>query len=184
MGGPFELLAKGIQDTIKLGMGYSQYRKARKLLKKGEKLEKEAWAKRTDYKIPTEITGNVGLAESEAFGKPAIQKAMEESADIEMGRNLSTVRRYATSSADALALATGATQQARDGMNEAAVAGAQQRSDNMQHLYEAKNTLADYKTLQWDMNVNVPFLQRMQWAMDLQGAGYQGKIDSHNFQGS
>lgn len=173
-------IGQGVAGTIQSGVGYYQYRKARKLRKEGERLMKEAQAKRTDYQIPDEIRNQYSLAHSEAFGKPAVQQAMENAADAEQSANLGAVSRYATSGADALAAAAGVNQQSRQGYNEAAIAGAQQRQQNMGNLYQAGNLLADYKSMAWDLNVNIPYLQRMQWAQDLIGAGYQGQNSGIN----
>lgn len=168
---------KGVKGTV---VGIGQYRRAKKLLRKGEDLQRQAEAQRTDFKIPDEIKNNYQTAQSEAFGKQEIQQQMENSADAEQSANLAAINRYATSGADALSAASGANQQTAVGYNQAAIAGAQSRQQNMGNMYEAGNLLADYKSMAWDMNVNIPYLQRMQWAMDLQGAGYQGKIDASN----
>lgn len=176
----FGAIGQGVAGTIQSGVGLLQYRKAKKLYKEGQRLQKEAYAKRTDYQIPDEIKNNVALAQNEAFGKPAVQSYLEENANQKLSGNLSAVRRYATSSADALALASGANTQANMDMNSAAVAGAQQRQQNMQSLYQANSNLGDHRALAWDLNVNVPFLQRLQWSQDLMGTGYQGQNDATN----
>lgn len=167
-------IGQGVAGTIQSGVGLFQRREAKKLRKKGEAMEAEAWANRTDFEIPEEVTRNLQTAQNEAYGKSQLQSYMEEQADSEQANNLSAVRRYATSSADALAAAGNANLMARRGKQEAAVAGAQERQQDMGRVYEAGNTLADYKSLQWDMNVNMPFLQRLQWSQSLQGAGYGG----------
>jgi hypothetical protein len=173
-------IGQGVAGTIQSVVGLMQKRKARSLRIKGERAERDAWKNRTDFEIPKEITDAYGTAQAEAFGKPALQQYMENAANQELSGNLSAVKRYATSGADALAAAAGANQQATAGMNQAAMAGAEARQQNMDRLYNAGNLLADYRSMAWDQNVNVPFLQRLQWAQDLQGAGYQGENDSIN----
>lgn len=151
-----------------------------RIKKRGENEMKRAWSERTDFEIPKEVQENIQTAKNNAYGKPAIQSYMEEAANQGLSNNLTAVKRYATSSADALAAAAGANNQAAQGMNNAAMAGAEQSSRNMDRVYEANNQMADYKTMAWDMNVNVPFLQRLQWAQGLVGAGYQGRLDANN----
>lgn len=168
---------KGVKGTI---IGIGQKKRAKKLRKKGEAMEREAYAMRTDYQIPEEVKNNYAQSQNEAYAKPAVQRYMEEGADRELANNISAVGQYSTSGADALSAAFAANQQSLVGKNQAAVAGAQARQQNMGRMYEAGNTLADYRSMAWDMNVNVPFLQRLQWAQDLQGAGYQGEIDATN----
>lgn len=154
--------------------------RAKKLRKRGEKLQREAEERRTDFSIPDEIRKNQQLAESDAFGKPALQSYLEEAAAREESSNLSAVNRYATSSADALAAAAGVNNQSARARTQAAASGEQVRQQNKGALYNANNQMADYETMAWDMNVNIPYLQRMQMAQQMQGAGYQGQTDSLN----
>lgn len=173
-------IGQGVAGTIQSVTGLIQKRKARKLRKRGEGLEREAWKKRTDFEIPQEISDQYQAAQNQAYGKPAVQQYMEDAADQTLSGNLSAVKRYATSGADALAAATAVNQQSMADRNQAAIAGEQARQQNMDRLYNSGNLLADYKSMAWDMNVNIPFLQRLQWAQDLQGAGYQGENDAIN----
>lgn len=173
-------IGQGVAGTVQSVVGLMQKNKAKKLRKKGARLEKEAWEKRTDFEIPQEVRDQYQAAQNEAYGKPAVQQYMEDAADQTLSGNLSAVKRYATSGADALAAATAVNQQAYNDRGQAAIAGAQARQQNMAAMYSAGNLLADYKSMAWDLNVNVPFLQRLQWAQDLQGAGYQGENDAIN----
>ena len=154
--------------------------RARKMRKKGEGLEQQAYAGRTDFEIPQEIEQNLALAKNEAFGKPALQSQLENIAASEESANLSAVNRYATSGADALAAAAGVSQRTSQSRQKAVATGQEVRQQNMQTLYQAGNNLADYRSMQWDLNVNIPFLQRLQFAQQLQGAGYQGQNDAIN----
>jgi hypothetical protein len=176
----FGAIGQGVAGTIQSGVGLFQKRRAKKLRRKGEKLMQEAWDKRTDFEIPDEITDAYATAQSEAYSKPAVMQFMEDASARELSQNLSAVKRYATSSADALAAASGANTQYGAGLNQAAITGAQARQQNMDRMYEAGNTLADYRTMAWDLNVNMPFLQRMQWAQQMIGSGYQGENDAIN----
>lgn len=176
----FGAIGQGIAGSIEAVVGYRNERRASKLRKKGEKLMDEARAGRTDYEIPQEVLDSYGTAQNEAFGKPAIQRYMEENADRNLANNISAVNRYSTSGADALAAAFSANQQSQADYGQAAAAGSKMRGQNFDRMYDAANTLADYKSMAWDQNVNIPFLQKMQWAQDLYGAGYQGQIDGTN----
>lgn len=160
--------------------GIINNRRAKKLRKKGERLQQEAEAKRTDFTIPDEIQQNIDMAENDAFGRPALQGYLEEIAAREEANNLSAVSRYATSSADALAAAAGVNNQSAQALGRAAAAGEEVRQQNKQQLYGARREMADYRTMAWDMNVNIPYLQRMQFAQQMQGAGQQGQIDATN----
>lgn len=168
-------IGQGVAGTIQSVAGYRQERKASKIRKKGERLQQEAWDKRTDFEIPEEVKKNYATATNEAYAKPAVQRYMEEGADRQLANNISAVGQYSTSGADALSAVFAANQQALVGKNQAAVAGGQARQQNMGRMYETGNALADYRSLAWDLNVNVPFLQRLQWSQDLIGAGYAGQ---------
>lgn len=175
------LLAVGLASTVGgLIAGGKKRRAAKRMRKQGERLEKEAWAARTDFEIPDEIEQNVSMAENEAYAKPALQTYLEEIAAREEASNLSAVNRYATSAADALAAVSGVSRQTSQARTQAAAQGEQVRQQNMGRVYDARETLAGYRTMQWDMNVNMPFLQRLQFAQQMQGAGYQGEITSLN----
>lgn len=176
----FGAIGQGVAGTIQSAVGLFQKKRARGIRRKGEKLMEEAWKKRTNYEIPQEVRDNLASAQNEAYSKPAVMQYMEDAAGRQLAGNMSAVRRYATSSADALAAAAGANQGYGDALTNAAVAGAQTRQQNMQNVYNAGNTLADYKSMAWDMNVNQPFLQRMQWAQQMIGSGYQGENDAIN----
>jgi hypothetical protein len=171
----FGAIGQGVAGTIQSGVGLMERRSGKKMAKRGEKLMKEAWDKRTDYQIPDAVNQNVAQSQLELGGKSALQQGMENAANSELSNNVSAVRRFSTSSADALAAASGANAQASARMNDAAAAGAQERGQNLQSLYQARNTLADYKTMQWDMNVNMPFLQRLQFAQGMIAAGQNQK---------
>jgi hypothetical protein len=173
-------IGQGVAGTVQSVVGLMQKNKAKKLRQRGERLQKEAWEKRTDFEIPQEIRDQYIASQNQAYGKPALQQYMEDAADQTLSGNLSAVKRYATSGADALAAATTVNQQSMSNRAQAAMAGEQARQQNMATMYNAGNLLADYKSMAWDMNVNVPFLQRLQWAQDLQGAGYQGENDAMN----
>lgn len=161
-----------ILGGIALGGSIVKGIKARKRRKKGEKMQREAEAfrKENPFEIPDEILENQQLAKNEAFAEPAIVRALEEQARGEQANNLSAVARYATSGADALAAATGVNNQTASRMRDAQIAGDEVRRSNMRDLYGANNTLADYRNMAWDMNVNMPYLQRMQFAQDMQSS--------------
>jgi hypothetical protein len=149
-------------------------RQAESLQRKGEAQMDEAWKKRTNYEIPKEIQDQYNLAGERAFAKSDIQTGMENSADRGLSNNLSAIRRYATSSNDALAAVSGAYGANQEGYNQAATAGAEQKQQNMAQYYQQGSQMGDYKNLMYDMNVNVPFLQRMEFAQGMIGAGFQG----------
>jgi hypothetical protein len=158
------LIGAGLQ----LATGIIKGIKGRKARKAGEKAMQET---RPRMKIPGAIDANYAQAQNELGGKPAVQQAMEDSAQQQLAGNLSAVRRYATSSADALAAASGASNVANQGMAEAAAAGGQQRGQALQNVMNAGNQLGDYQSMQWDMNVNQPYLQRMEFAQGKMAAG-------------
>jgi hypothetical protein len=151
---------------------------ATKLRQRGEGLMNEAFAKRSDYAIPDEIKNAYDLSENRAFAKSGVQSALEKSADQTLSNNLSAVRRYATSSNDALAAASGAYGANQQSYNDAAVAGAQDKQQNMAALYDQASQMGSYKNLMYDMNVNVPYLQRLEFAQGMIGAGFQGEQNS------
>lgn len=169
-----------ILGGIALGGSIIKGAKARKQRKRGEKLQREAEARRTDYRIPQEVIDNQKMARNEAFAEPAIVRYMEEAAQREQANNLSAVNRYSASSADALAAAAGVNATTGQRMADAAITGEQVRHQNMGALYQANNQLADYRTMQWDVNVNMPYLQRMQFAQDMQSAGRAGENQAIN----
>jgi hypothetical protein len=162
------MIGAAIGAGLQLATGIIQGIKGRKMRKQGEKMMRET---RPKMKIPGAIDANYAQAQNELGGKPAIQQAIEDSTQQQLAGNLSAVRRYATSSADALAAASGANNVAGQGMAEAAAAGGQQRSQNLQTAMRAGSELGDYQSLQWDMNVNQPYLQRMEFAQGRMAAG-------------
>jgi hypothetical protein len=168
-------IGQGVAGTIQSGVGIFQARKARKLRKKGEALMNEAWSKRTDFEIPDEAKANFQEAQNQAYAKPAVERAIEDNANFALSNNLSAIKRYATSSADALSAVNNASQQFNQNVNQAAIAGDEVRQQNISRLNDSRNVLSDYRAMAWDMNVNVPFLQRIQWAQDLIGTGTTGE---------
>lgn len=169
-----------IMAGIAAGGAIAKGIRARKLRKRGERLQKKAEQQRTDFEIPEEIMDNLDLAKNEAFGKPALQSYLEEAAQLQQADDLSAVGRYATSSADALAAATAVSSKTAGARMDAAAAGEEVRAQNMKNLYNAGAQLADYKAMAWDVNVNMPYLQRMQFATDMQGAGRAGEDQAIN----
>jgi hypothetical protein len=153
--------------------GAGQRKEGKKMFKKGDKMMKAAWKKReaNPYQIPDAIGQNVAQAANELGSKPMVQQAMEDAAAKRMSAGLTAVNRYATSSADAIAASAGMLDSYNEGMNQSAIAGANVRQQNLSDLYSAKNTLADYESMKWDMNVNQPFLQRLEIASGLMNGG-------------
>src|SRR5574343_1162050 len=133
---PMTIMAGGqILNGVTSGLfGGSERRQGKRMVRKGERLMKKAWKERTDYQIPTDITANVSQAERELGAKSNTEQAMQEAAGSELSQNLGAIRRYATSSADALAASSGANSQANARFQQAASAGAQERQQNKQDL--------------------------------------------------
>lgn len=147
--------------------------KKRRARRKAKQDFDEMLANKPQYEIPDEIGNNVQDATNEAFGRPALQAYLEEIAAKEQADNLGAVGRYATSSADALAAAAGVNNAASIDRSRAAAAGQEVRQQNMGRMFDARRDLAEYKSMAWDMNVNMPFLQRMQFNQDLHGLEYR-----------
>jgi hypothetical protein len=115
------------------------------------------------YEIPKEIGQNVALAQNE-LGSSALQSNMEAQADRGLAGQLSSVNRASTSGSDALAAATAVNNAAMGQYNNAAVAGAQERQQDLANLMGARSEMGDYRTTQQNYNVVMPFLQRMELA--------------------
>ena len=165
------MIGAAIGAATQIATGIIQGIKGRKMRKQGEKLQQQAEARRTKFQIPTGISANYAQAQNELGAKPAVEQAMQDATNQQLAGNLSAVRRYATSGADALAAASGAQNVAQQGMSQAAVAGGQARQQNMENVLQAGNALGDYQSMQWDVNVNQPYLQRMEFAQGKQAAG-------------
>jgi hypothetical protein len=120
-----------------------------------------------------------------------LQAAMEQAADRRLSMELNLANRAATSSSDALLGAGSAYARNQAGMMDAAIAGIgeakqeRQFAENkklnaLQMMYSQAGQLGDYENLAYDLNVYQPYLQKMQFAQDLLGAGYNARIAKAN----
>jgi hypothetical protein len=138
---------------------------ADKMLKKGDKQAAEALAfkEANPFEIPDAVKNSLALAENE-LGNSTLQTNLERQADAALAGSVSRVERSATSGADALAAISKVYGQSQENYTAAAVAGAQERQGDLNNLYQAQAQLSDYQSIQYDQNINMPYLQRMELA--------------------
>lgn len=156
--------------------GRKTKKEGKKLYAEGLKERDEVLASRQDFQFPEEVMSAYGLAKATLAGKSQVQEGLERSADRTLANNASAVRRYATSGADALAAIAGVNQQANSQYNDAAIYGAQEKERNRGQLYDQASQVGQYRKLQYDLNVMMPYLQRLQFANDKVGAGLNMKL--------
>jgi sulfite reductase alpha subunit-like flavoprotein len=179
---PFPLVAL-IPLAIAAGKGIEAGFKNRKAASKEKKANNaitKAFNDRTPFEIPKSIGDNVSQAENDVGARPAIMDYMEENANQQLANNISAVRRNATSSSDAMLGAMQANNIANQGSTAAAIAGQNALDQSKAQLQDARKTFADYKTMQWDLNINQPFLQRLAFAQGELAYERQRKQDATN----
>jgi hypothetical protein len=166
-------------------------REARRMRKAGMKESRAAIKFKADnpFLIPAEAKANVALAANE-LGSSALQEQMMQSADRNLASATGAINRTSTSSSDAQAMLMKMYGLSQEGYNNALMAGAEERQRDLGNYMNANMQLADYRGIQYDQNVNMPFLQRMELAqgltgggMNMMGATAQSQIDSAGFLG-
>lgn len=162
--------------------GISNAISGRKTRKEGEKLYSQGLDERQstldsrqNYDLPQEVLDAYGLAKANANVSQA-QQGMERVAERTQASNLGAVRRYATSGADALAAAAGVNNQTAQELDQAQVVGAQEKLRNRAMLYDQASQIGQFRNLQYELNVQQPYLQRLQFANDKVGAGLNMKL--------
>jgi hypothetical protein len=167
-------------------------REGSKLIRRGEAAAEKALAFREEnpFEIPDEARASLALAQNE-LGTNRIQQALEEKNNAALASSAGLVKRTATSGSDALAAISKLQGQTNELNTQAAVAGAQERNQDIGNVLNANQLLADYHGIQYDQNVNMPFLQRLELAQgkiaagySLKGAATQAEIDSSGLTGN
>lgn len=170
-----------------LGAGIAGAISGRKNRKEGSKLYGEglverdaALASRQDLGESAALNTAYGLAQSLLTGETETQVELKKNAARKQSSNLGAVKRYATDGASALAAALGVNDSYNQDLGEAAVVGAQERFKNKQDFYDQSAAKTQYGLLQYDLNVQQPYLQRLQFANDKIGAGLNLKLSGRN----
>ena len=86
-------------------------------------------------------------------------------------QGVESAERSAKSPSDVLGVLAKLYGKQMDSQNQLAIAGANQYQQNQQRLAQAFGTLGGYETQKWNYNVLYPYMQRMQAAGQLAGAG-------------
>jgi hypothetical protein len=140
--------------------------------------------RRNPFKIPAEAKTNVDFATNE-LGSSALQEQMMQQADRSLASASGAINRTSTSSSDAQAMLMKLYGQSQEGYNNALMVGAEERQRDIGNYMNANNQMADYRGIQYDQNVNMPFLQRMELAqgkvgggMNMMGAASQARVES------
>jgi hypothetical protein len=182
--GGSQILGGVVGGIMKNNAAKREYARGRRMYRKGSKQANTLLDNRPEYKIPEEVQASLNLAQNE-LGSSALQSGLQTQADRQLANNVSVINRSATSGADALAALNKAVGQSQEGYNNAAIAGAQERQSDLSNLYNAQSQMGDYHGIQYDQNVNLPFLQRMELAQGKIGAGLsrmgstgQARLDS------
>ena len=129
------------------------------------------------YEVPDIIKDRVALAKQEV-GNSTVQTNLERMANDKLARNVGNIQRTATSSTDALGALAHAENQASQDFTQAAVAGGQERQQDLQNLYGAQSELGSYENIQYDQNINMPYLQRMELAQGKLGLATQMQMQA------
>jgi hypothetical protein len=179
-----------IMAAVKLGSAIAKGIKRRRAAKKrekeanklkiqGEALEQYAWKNRKDYTTPQELFDAKNLAMNQ-YNSRETQEAMEANAEAGVGNILSQVKRSSSTTGEALSGAMVAEQMRQGGYREAAIMGAQERSNSLNSVLAADNAIADSKNREYQYNTLMPFALNYERGVSLQNAGMQGKIVADN----
>lgn len=150
------------------------------IYKQGQDLYSQAEEERQDFQIPDEIKKAYSYAQQLLGGKSTLQSGMEENASRALSGNLANINKGATSATQAILAGSGAQNQYNANLNQAAMAGAQQKSQREGQALGAAQMMGDYDTMKFDQNINIPYLQKLQFSQDMIGSGLQGKLDMHS----
>ncbi len=190
MGGS-QLLGGAISGIGKNNAAKRMARRGSRMVKSGTKAANAALAAKeaNPFLIPAEAKANAALAANE-LGSSALQEQMMQSVDRNLASATGAINRTSTSSSDAQAMLMKLYGQGQEGYNNALMAGAEERQRDVGNYMNANSQLADYRGIQYDQNVNMPFLQRMELAqgkvaggMNMMGATAQAQVDSAGFLG-
>lgn len=157
-----------------LNQGAAAYKffEGRKQKKKGEKMLDSL--QDPNYTIPQEIFENVATSEMMANeGMPAAQKNFY--ADNIASTQANAIEGFKGRKAG-LVGAEVLSEQSNVSNRELLAMDADRRIDNLRYMMDKKNTLADFKNLEFDINVMQPFERNYNYAHALIGAGQQNKV--------
>ena len=161
-------LFTGIANTI---AGHKTMKEGKAMYGEGINERNAALASRKDLLEPDSLVKNVTLAEENLNAKSRIQILMEENADRSLARGLSSVSRYAGDSSSALQYALGVQDQSSQDRTSAALEGARDYARKEQNYYDRQDFRTQFAKTQYDLNVMMPYLQKLQFANDKVGSG-------------
>jgi hypothetical protein len=128
-------------------------------------------AERPQYEIPQEILDNLTDAEIQALrGLPAQQK--REFIDNVQRSQQASINALGDRKAG-LSGVTGINQQSMDAYRNLLTADANQRQVNERSLMDVRSNVADYRDKEFNTNQMQPYLEQMQAAEAMKGAGFQ-----------
>jgi len=140
------------------------------LQRQGEVLDAQAWKGRTNLDNNGVYQTNYNRAQTE-LNDNQLQDAETAQANANAGYSITAQKRAATSGIQAILAAGNVQQQMDASKRQAAVDAANQRMAKLQNLTQAGQNLTNQNNVQWDANVNQPFLIKEQNAQDRIGLG-------------
>jgi len=126
-------------------------------------------AERKDYQISPELMKAYNISLNNANGQSQVETSLDNVANRTLGQQLSNNSRYATSGSEAQLGATGAVQNYNQNLDQAAIAGSQQKQQNLQSLYGLSGEMANQEQTQYGYNQQYPIEQRLAFASALMG---------------
>jgi bisphosphoglycerate-dependent phosphoglycerate mutase len=124
-------------------------------------------SQRQDYQISPELTQAFNLSQNNALGESDIQSKLENAANRTEGQQLNNNSRYATSGSEAQLGANQAVQNYGANLDNAAIAGSQQKQQNLAQYYGLSGELANQQQTQYGYNQQYPLEQRLAFASAL-----------------
>lgn len=127
---------------------------------------------RKKYRIPSEITSNVRMAENLAASQRLPGQGVAENRIRENSANaLDAIMKSATSGGDILNAASGINRNQNNAFNDLNVQAAEMQMANKDRLSHANQVMAGYRDQAFDYNVNQPYLMDLARKQALQQAG-------------
>ena len=162
--------ARGKANKALKKVAFDQQNRSAEYMEKADKLFEDK------YEIPEEVGSMYKMLLNKAKGKSALQSLLEERADKRESNRISQLGQYATSGAQALAMAgkiSGETGQERI---DAVIAGEKERNEFLDKSAQFSNILGGYQDKAYQYNVQEP--RNMYWgeANALKSAGQQNYL--------
>jgi hypothetical protein len=166
-------IAKGISKRRAVRRMNNQ---ANQLYDQGNQMVTDAMAKRTDYTVPQELFKSQLLAQN-MYNDNSVQAALQAQANQSAGNLVSQFNRTAGTQSDAAAGALAAEQMRAQGMNQAAIAGAQNRKNSLSAIMSANQQIAAARETAYQYNVMTPFALNFQRGINLANQGLVGRLE-------